>query len=85
MDCLVYLLGLACYSARGNQQEKELLVKAMKEDDFQISLQIFCATLHKIFGKLLLKSAPLKGCVFLPWQEQNGLLWSLHSPVLGAI
>lgn len=66
MDCLVYLLGLACFSARGNQQEKELLVKALRGEDFQISLQIFHAALHKVFGKLLLKSAPLKGHVFLP-------------------
>lgn len=73
MDCLVYLLGLSCCFARGNQQEKELLVKAMKRNDFQISLQIFCTALHKILGNLLLKSAPLKGCAFLPWDEWNGL------------
>lgn len=85
MDCLVYLLGLACFSASGNQQAKQLLGKATNGDDFQISLQIFCTTLCKIFGKLVFKSAPLKACAFLPWQEQNGLLWGLHSPVLGAL
>lgn len=81
MDCLVYLLGLVCFSTRGNQQEKEFLVKAMKREGFQISLQIFCTALHKVSSKLLLKSTPLKGS-FLPWQQYNGLLWGLHSPGL---
>lgn len=54
----------------------------MKREDFQISLQIFCTALHKIFSKLLLKSTPPKGCSFLLWQQQNGLLWGLHSPGL---
>lgn len=61
------LFAWAClFLCKEKSAGKKLLVKAMKGDDFQISLWIFHTTLHQIFGKLLLKSAPLKGCAFLP-------------------
>lgn len=74
MECLVYLLGLACFCARGRQQEKDLPVKG---GDFQISLQIFHTTLRKMFGKLLLKSTPLKDWCF---PSLTGAEW----PVVGS-
>lgn len=60
--CLGFLVALQGEISR----KKELLVKAMKGNDFQISLQIFCTALHEVLGNLLLKSAPLTGCAFLP-------------------
>lgn len=75
--CLGFLVALQGEISR----KKELLVKAMKGNDFQISLQIFCTALHKVLGNLLLKSAPLTGCAFLPWDEQNGL--DIRHPLCG--
>lgn len=49
------LLGLVNSFARGNQQEEELLVKAMERKNFQISLQIFCTAPLEILVNLLLK------------------------------
>lgn len=40
-----------------------------EREDFQISLQIFCTALHKVFSKLLLKKLLLR--IVLPIPDRN--------------